>query len=236
MFWFPLGYAMNVLHNPSLMTPPSSRPLLWAWTGSTIGRAGGLSVFLCNWSNTLQFNACNWTINACNSMTQARMGNTLSENILQTSKHINRSTQGQHHPPTKGRILRSASLKCVSSCIMPHLPLSAGKKDRLQMIEALKGAPDLMERGFLDSFEHFNLGGLATPNSYTALLYNSSIVPCPRGMPALRKPCSILHNTGAALLRCPFGESVIERSHFIIISRAVICELQSISPGKMYVL
>ena len=39
VFWFPLGYAMNVLHNPSLMTPPSSRPLLWAWTGSTTGRA-----------------------------------------------------------------------------------------------------------------------------------------------------------------------------------------------------
>jgi hypothetical protein len=66
VFWFPLGYAMNVLHNPSLMTPPSSRPLLWAWTGSTTGRVGGLSVFLCNWSNMLQFNACNWINNVCN--------------------------------------------------------------------------------------------------------------------------------------------------------------------------
>ena len=44
VFWFPLGYAMNVLHNPSLMTPPSSRPLLWAWTGSTAGTAGAMSV------------------------------------------------------------------------------------------------------------------------------------------------------------------------------------------------
>ena len=74
VFWFPLGYAMNVLHNPSLMTPPSSRPLLWAWTGSTTGRAGGLSVSPCNWSNTLQFNARTW-------MTQAREGTTLSENV-----------------------------------------------------------------------------------------------------------------------------------------------------------
>ena len=44
VFWFPLGYAMNVLHNPSLMTPPSSRPLLWAWTGSTAGKAEAVSV------------------------------------------------------------------------------------------------------------------------------------------------------------------------------------------------
>jgi hypothetical protein len=93
-----------------------------------------------------------------------------------------------------------SSLECMSLCIMPYFSLSAGKEDRLQMIKALRGAPDLMERGFLDSFEHFNLGGLATPNSYTALLYNSSIIPCPRGMPALIKPCRMLHAPGPELL------------------------------------
>ena len=67
------------------------------------------------------------------------------------------------------------------------------------MIKALKGAPDLMERGFLDSFEHFNQGNLATANSYTALLYSSSIIPCPRGMPAQEKPCPMLDDPGAIL-------------------------------------
>ena len=107
-----------------------------------------------------------------------------------------------------------SSPTCVSLHLRSHFSLSAGKEDRLQMIKALKGAPDLMEKGFLDSFEHFNLGGFATPNSYTALLYNSSIIPCPRGMPALRKPCPMLHDPGAILLRCPLGKPMIGRSHF----------------------
>ena len=108
-------------------------------------------------------------------------------------------------------------LKCVRLHLRPRFSLSAAKEDRLQMIKALKGAPDLMERGFLDSFEHFNHGGIATPNSYTALLYNSSIIPCPRGMPAPRKSCPMLHDSGAILLRSPLGKPKIERSHFSII-------------------
>lgn len=92
VFWMPLGYGMNLLKNPSLMTPPSLRPLLFSWSGST-----------------------------------------------------------------------------------------SGKEDRTAMLQALREAPDVLERGYLDRFDNFNSGGKDTPSSYTALLYNSSIIPCPRG-------------------------------------------------------
>ena len=96
VFWMPLGYGMRLLKNPSLMTPPSSRPLLFSWSGST-----------------------------------------------------------------------------------------SGKEDRTKMLQALADAPDVLERGYLDKFDNFNSGGKDTPSSYTAMLYNSSIIPCPRGMLAL---------------------------------------------------
>ncbi len=38
VFWMPLGYGMRLLKNPSLMTPASSRPLLFSWSGSTSGK------------------------------------------------------------------------------------------------------------------------------------------------------------------------------------------------------
>ena len=38
VFWMPLGYGMQLLKNPSLMTPPSLRPLLFSWSGSTLGK------------------------------------------------------------------------------------------------------------------------------------------------------------------------------------------------------
>ena len=38
VFWMPLGYGMRLLNNPSLMTPASSRPLLFSWSGSTSGK------------------------------------------------------------------------------------------------------------------------------------------------------------------------------------------------------
>lgn len=52
-------------------------------------------------------------------------------------------------------------------------------------VQALREAPDVLERGFLDKFDNFNAGGKDTPSSYTAMLYNSSIIPCPRGRLAL---------------------------------------------------
>ena len=38
VFWMPLGYGMRLLKNLSLMTPASSRPLLFSWAGSTSGK------------------------------------------------------------------------------------------------------------------------------------------------------------------------------------------------------
>ena len=93
VFWMPLGYGMRLLKNPSLMSPASLRPLLFSWSGSTIG-----------------------------------------------------------------------------------------KEDRTKMLQALREAPDVLERSYLDKFDNFNSGGKDTPSSYTAMLYNSSIIPCPRGM------------------------------------------------------
>lgn len=38
VLWMPLGFGMNVLNNPSFMTQASSRPLLFSWSGSTVGK------------------------------------------------------------------------------------------------------------------------------------------------------------------------------------------------------
>ena len=56
------------------------------------------------------------------------------------------------------------------------------REDPVVVMQALKEAPDVLERGFIDKFDNFNAGGKDTPSSYTAMLYNSSIIPCPRGM------------------------------------------------------
>ncbi len=55
-------------------------------------------------------------------------------------------------------------------------------KHSLMAMQALREAPDVMERGYVDKFDNFNVGGKDTPSSYTAMLYNSSIIPCPRGI------------------------------------------------------
>jgi len=61
----------------------------------------------------------------------------------------------------------------------------------------------VLERGYIDSFDNFNLGGRDTPMSYTAMLYNSSIIPCPRGARLLtdriRLVCGIVRGSSTRL-------------------------------------
>ena len=93
IFWLPLGYGYNFIHNPSLVVPTSARPLLFSWSGS----------------------------------------------------------------------------------------LNGGKPERKDMLDALRAAPEAMDKGFIETFEEFGAAPLNTPGAYAPTILNAKLIPCPAG-------------------------------------------------------